>query len=210
MTFEIKEIHEDGSGYMVVTRDDGSTFGQMFKGLPVNDEVAAKDYLSALAQERDAAPEPVKAVDVKVLELKDKPVLVTRKQLDSVLQPETLQPGVIMPTLILCFALVAALFAAPAHAVIMQQDDGAFPVPGADVTVTGSATLVAAANANRATLNCTNNSGSVNVRWGNSTVTASTGQRIPFSTAIEIRSRGAIYMISEGVNVTVSCTEENR
>jgi hypothetical protein len=80
----------------------------------------------------------------------------------------------------------------------------------ADVTVTNAATLVAAANASRATLNCTNTSASVNVRWGGSDVTATTGQRIPFGAAIEIRNIGAVYMISEGANVTVSCTQETR
>lgn len=108
--------------------------------------------------------------------------------------------------------LVLALCGMPilACAMDVQLDDGNQITVVADVTVTGSATLISAANANRATLNCTNTSASVNVRWGSSSVTATTGQRIPFGAAIEIRNIGAIYMISEGANVTVSCTEETR
>lgn len=83
-------------------------------------------------------------------------------------------------------------------------------VPVADVTVTSTATLVKAANSARTALSCTNTSGSVNVRWGDSTVTAAQGQRIPFGTSVEIRNTAAIYMISEGADVTISCTEERR
>lgn len=97
-----------------------------------------------------------------------------------------------------------------AQAAPFEINDGYKFTVIADVTVTGSATLISADNANRATLNCTNTSGSVNVRWGGATVTATTGQRIPFGAAIEIRNIGAVYMISEGANVTVSCTEETR
>lgn len=82
--------------------------------------------------------------------------------------------------------------------------------PIADVSVTGTATLVKAGNAFRYALNCTNTHATVHVRWGNSTVTATTGQRIPALASIEIRSTGAVYMISEGANVTVSCTEETK
>ncbi len=80
--------------------------------------------------------------------------------------------------------------------------------PISDVTVTSSATLVRAANGDRIALSCTNTSTSVHVRWGSSSVTASTGQRIPAGATVEIRNIGAVYMISEGANVTMSCTEE--
>ena len=87
---------------------------------------------------------------------------------------------------------------------------GTTATPQADVTVSSAATLVKAGNGFRYALSCTNNSTSVHVRWGDATVTASTGQRIPFGTAIQILSRGPIFMISEGANVTVSCTEEQK
>lgn len=79
-----------------------------------------------------------------------------------------------------------------------------------DVTVTSSATLVLAGNAFRYALNCTNTSASVNVRWGDSTVTTTKGQQLRAGTSIEINSRAPVYMISEGANVTVSCTEETK
>jgi len=91
-----------------------------------------------------------------------------------------------------------------------QAEIGAQISAKADVTVTNAATLVLAANAFRSALNCTNTSATVHVRWGDSAVTASTGQRLPAATAIEIANIGAVYMISEGANVTVSCTEETR
>jgi hypothetical protein len=78
----------------------------------------------------------------------------------------------------------------------------------ADVTVSNTATLVVAKNRNRTALSCTNTSASVHVRWGGSDVSATKGQRIPAGAAAEIRNSGAIYMISEGADVTVACTEE--
>ena len=96
------------------------------------------------------------------------------------------------------------LCAAPAWAV------GDKIVAVSDVTVTNSATVVKAGNGNRLALSCTNTSGSVNVRWGDSTVTATKGQQLKAGASIAIENRDAVYMISEGANVTVSCTEETR
>lgn len=105
--------------------------------------------------------------------------------------------------------LILVLFAGPAYA-LNGVADAQTVTSLADVTVTGTATLIKAANSERVALSCTNTSASVNVRWGDSTITAAKGQRVPFGTAIEIKNRGAVYMISEGANVTVSCTEETR
>lgn len=96
------------------------------------------------------------------------------------------------------------------HAAPVQLDDGNTLTVIADKTVTGSATLISAANASRAALNCTNTHATVHVRWGGSNVTAAVGQRLPATLSIAIRNTGAIYMISEGASVTVSCTEEVR
>lgn len=82
--------------------------------------------------------------------------------------------------------------------------------PRPDITVTGTATLIAAQNEFRTVLNVTNNSSTVAVRWGDATVTASQGQRIAASSTVAIENQGAIYMISEGADVTVSLTEEAR
>lgn len=102
--------------------------------------------------------------------------------------------------------LVLLVLSVPAWA----WGQGTTAVPKTDVTVTNAATLVLAGNAFRYALNCTNNSATVHVRWGDATITATTGQRFPNGTAIQILSRGPIYMISEGANVTVSCTEEGK
>lgn len=80
--------------------------------------------------------------------------------------------------------------------------------PKADVTVTGTATLVCASNDIRVNCTCTNRSTTTAVRYGDSTVTASTGAAIGPGQPIEMRIRGALYMASEGGSVTVSCTEE--
>lgn len=102
--------------------------------------------------------------------------------------------------------LVAILLLAASEA--SAQSTGSQAVPIADVPVTSAATLVKAQNAFRRSLSCTNTHATVHVRWGDSTVTASVGQRIPAGTSIEISIRGPIYMISEGATVTMSCTEE--
>lgn len=104
--------------------------------------------------------------------------------------------------------LAILLLASPVSA-IDTLTGGDTITPIGDVTVTSSATLVRAANGDRMALSCTNTSASVHVRWGSSSVTASTGQRIPAGATVEIRSLGAVYMISEGASVTVSCTEES-
>lgn len=85
--------------------------------------------------------------------------------------------------------------------------DNRIAVPIADVTVTSTATLIAARE-DRTMISCTNTSSSVHVRWGNATVTASTGQQLRAGASIQISNRDDIYMISEGANVTVSCTKE--
>ena len=101
--------------------------------------------------------------------------------------------------------LIVALVAGPAWAI-----DGHGISPVADVSVTSAATLVKAQNAFRSTLSCTNTHASVHVRWGSSSVTATTGQQLRAGTAIEITNTAPVYMISEGATVTVSCTEETR
>jgi len=78
-----------------------------------------------------------------------------------------------------------------------------------DVTVTNAATLVKAGNAFRYALSCTV-TGAVAVRWGGSDVTAAGGQRVASGASVEIFARAPIYMISEGANTTVACTEETR
>lgn len=130
----------------------------------------------------------------------------------------------------LCLAAVLLLVCAPAWgatSIELQQSDGtksawggvgdaakvvigssSTVTPLADVSVTGTATLISAASTTRRALSCTNQHASVHVRWGSGAVTAAIGQRVPAGSSIEITSLAAIYMISEGADVTVSCTEE--
>lgn len=109
---------------------------------------------------------------------------------------------------LLSLALLSGVL--PADAALVEINDGKRAIGKADVTVSSSATLVLAANRNRATLSCTNTHASVHARWGGSEVTAAVGQQLRATASIEIRNTGNIYMISEGADITVSCTEEVR
>ena len=82
-------------------------------------------------------------------------------------------------------------------------------IPLADFTVGGTALLIRAAGADMLALDCTNTSTTVHVRWGDSTVTTTQGQQLRATGAISIQTSAAVYMISEGANVTVSCTVES-
>lgn len=82
-----------------------------------------------------------------------------------------------------------------------------FMVSQSDVTVTSTATLVCPANENRVNCTCVN-TGTDDVRYGDSTISATKGARIGAGQPAEIRVRGEIYMISEGLDVTVACTQE--
>jgi hypothetical protein len=93
---------------------------------------------------------------------------------------------------------------------IFASSCAAATVPLPDKTVTSIATLISSYSAFRNFLSCTNNDSAVAVRWGSAIVTATRGQRVPGGAHIEIHSPDAIYMISEGADVIMSCTEETR
>lgn len=93
---------------------------------------------------------------------------------------------------------------------IMQETSGTRIDTVADVTVSSTATLVDAADPNRAALSCTNTSDTEAVRWGDSGVTATSGQRVPTGGTVEIKNIAAVYMTSEGDDVTLACTKEMR
>jgi len=117
-----------------------------------------------------------------------------------------------MPTM---YVIMLSLFITltsvmPATAGPVEINDGDDLTLITDKTVTTSATLISAANGNRAVLNCTNNDAAINVRWGGSTVTSTLGQRLKAGASISIRNTEAIYMAAESSSVTVSCTEEVR
>ncbi len=82
-----------------------------------------------------------------------------------------------------------------------------YGIAKAEVTVTGTPTLVCASNDLR--VNCTcRNIGAADVRYGDITITTTKGAQIKAGEPAEIRLRGNIYMISEGADTTVACTEE--
>lgn len=112
--------------------------------------------------------------------------------------------------LVMLLILILAPSLSWGQAGIVQESSGTRVDTIADVTVSSSATLVDAADTNRAALNCTNTSSSVNVRWGDSAVLATSGQRIAAGASVEIKNIAAVYMISEGADVTLSCTKELR
>jgi hypothetical protein len=87
---------------------------------------------------------------------------------------------------------------------------GATITPISDVTVTNVATLLRAAHSSRLALSGTNNDGAVNIRFGDSTTTATKGQRVAFGATFKTTVTAAVFAISEGANVTVSLTEEVR
>ena len=107
----------------------------------------------------------------------------------------------------LLYALLLALTTTQAFAAgaPVRIDDGDTVTEKADVTVSGTATLVSASNSNRASLTCSVTDA---VRWGSATVTTTSGVRIAANGAIAIRNTAAVYMIAEDVDSTVSCTEE--
>ena len=95
-------------------------------------------------------------------------------------------------------------------AVMSAQAQCSNVIPIADVTVTSTATLIVTNDPFRAGISCTNHDAAVHVRWGSSTVTATKGQRFAAGATIEIATKGEVYMISEGADVTVSCTKEGQ
>jgi hypothetical protein len=94
-------------------------------------------------------------------------------------------------------------WAAPAP---VKIDEGDTVTPRVDITVTTTATLVAAANSSRAVLSCTTDAV---VRWGSSSVSSSQGQRLAANSSIAIANTAAIYMATESGAASVSCTEES-
>lgn len=95
----------------------------------------------------------------------------------------------------------------PAQTVDRWAPPPKFMVTRSDVTVTATATLVCPANDNRINCTCVN-IGADAVRYGDSTLSATKGARISAGNSAEIRVRGNIYMVSEGADTTVACTDE--
>lgn len=107
----------------------------------------------------------------------------------------------------LAFIIVGWSACAQAQQVDRWSTPPKFMVSRSDVTVTSTATLVCPSNDNRVNCTCVN-TGADAVRYGDSTISATKGARIAAGNPAEIRVRGNIYMVSEGADTTLACTEE--
>lgn len=87
---------------------------------------------------------------------------------------------------------------------------GTVSTPLSDITVSGSATLVRAANPSRVMLTCTNNHTGLAARLGDATITTTRGVRIPAGASVSIGGVYAVFAISEGASLTFSCTEDQQ
>lgn len=59
MKIKVVSVDDFGGGYCVITRDDGSTFGQQFKELPIEDATAFDEAIQRVANDavaRTTAP----------------------------------------------------------------------------------------------------------------------------------------------------------
>lgn len=79
-----------------------------------------------------------------------------------------------------------------------------------DVTVTASATQLCPINGSRIDCSCTNNDTTNAFRVGDNLVTATRGQRVTAGGTFKASTTSAVFGISEGVNVAVSCTDQSR
>lgn len=106
---------------------------------------------------------------------------------------------------------IVITFTAPAFAQNAWTEPSRALTPYADVTVTsGAAVVVCPLDPIRKFCNARNMSADTAVRWGDSSVTATRGQQLKAGEPIEINAASAVYMISEGDDVTVSRTAETR
>ncbi len=58
MKIRVVSVDDFGGGYCVITRDDGSTFGQQFRELPVEDASAFNAAIQKLADDALARTAP--------------------------------------------------------------------------------------------------------------------------------------------------------
>lgn len=106
--------------------------------------------------------------------------------------------------IIVLFALTAAQ--AWAAGAPVRIDEGDTMTPLADITVTTTATLIDTSNSSRATLNCTVNT---EIRWGDSSVTSTKGNRVGANIPFSIRNQGVVYFAATASTGTASCTRES-
>lgn len=105
---------------------------------------------------------------------------------------------------------VAVLMFAP-FSVFAQTDKWTAPAkftpPLADVAVTGTITLLCPADENRVFCTC-RNTGAETMRIGDNTVTTTAGLPVGANEIFEIRTRSAVYGISETGSTSAACLTE--
>mgnify|MGYP001583812663 CR=1 FL=1 len=83
----------------------------------------------------------------------------------------------------------------------------------ADVTVTGAVTTIRAENQAREALTCTNTHATVHIRWGDGNISTTRGSQLRATLTLSLTgldAKPALSMVSEGADVTMSCTEGTR
>jgi hypothetical protein len=71
-------------------------------------------------------------------------------------------------------------------------------------------TQVCPINGSRVDCSCTNNDAANALRVGDASVTATRGQRVPAGATFKAITTSAVFAISEGGVVSVSCTDQSR
>lgn len=94
--------------------------------------------------------------------------------------------------------------------ILVWAQNSNYYVPLAAVTVTTAATLVCPAMPNRVGCNCHNNDTTIHVRFGDSTVTSTTGARFSAGADGAFTSSNSIHMAAESSSVTITCTDERK
>lgn len=79
-----------------------------------------------------------------------------------------------------------------------------------DTTVTAAVGQVCPINGSRVDCSCTNNDAANALRVGDSNVTATRGQRVPAGATFKAVTTSAVFAVSEGGSVSVSCTDQSR
>jgi hypothetical protein len=79
-----------------------------------------------------------------------------------------------------------------------------------DATVTTAATQICPINGSRVDCSCTNNDAANAFRVGDALVTATRGQRVPAGATFKAITTSAVFGVSEGGSISVSCTDQSR
>lgn len=83
MKYELIEVNDDGSGYVVFHLDDGSTVGQQLNNVPTQDPTKLHEYLEVVGGEvlkRVEVKQPSGKVDTRISERIGQKIDITPKE----------------------------------------------------------------------------------------------------------------------------------